>query len=179
MSRHPDFTDRIAPLFFHYFLAGHDSSIIFDYIFKLLATDQQFQFAENDHLLPPDTKRGYAQTAFSGIIEMVKLHTSNPAHVEAAGWDNFVITQQTYAKNISSKCKNVLTDFRMIQRIVETLNPNKEKSSKFSALLSSQQIQKNISVSIGALAMVFKCLEVPKVLHPRFPLLRKRLECRW
>ncbi len=64
----------------------------------------------------------------------------------------------------------MLTDFRMIQRIVETLNPNKGQSSKFSALLSSQQIQKNISVSIGALAMVFKCLEVPKVIPPRFPL---------
>jgi hypothetical protein len=52
----------------------------------------------------------------------------------------------------------------MIQRIVETLNPVKALPSKFAAMLSSQQIQKDINISMGALTMVLKCLEVSKVL---------------
>ncbi len=50
-----------------------------------------------------------------------------------------------------------LTTFRMIQRVVQTL------PLKFEAMLSRQQIQKDISISMCALAMVFKCLEVPQV----------------
>jgi hypothetical protein len=57
----------------------------------------------------------------------------------------------------------------MIQRIVETLNPAKALPCKFSAMLSSHQIQKDIHISMGALAMVLKCLEVPQVLPFFFP----------
>jgi hypothetical protein len=58
----------------------------------------------------------------------------------------------------------------MIQRIVETLNPAKTTPSRISAMLCSQQIQKDINISMGALAMVLKCLEVPKVLPLSFHL---------
>jgi hypothetical protein len=72
-----------------------------DYIFKLLATeDRTFQYAEGDPnslLLLPQAKRGYAQTAFAGIIEMVKLHSSTSAHVEAGGWGDFMSAQRMYA----------------------------------------------------------------------------------
>jgi hypothetical protein len=50
-----------------------------------------------------------------------------------------------------------LTMFRMIQRVVETL------PLKFAAMLSRQQIQKDINISMCALTVVFKCLEVPQV----------------
>jgi hypothetical protein len=50
-----------------------------------------------------------------------------------------------------------LTIFRMIQRVVETL------PSKFAAMLSHQQIEKDINISMCALTVVFKCLEVPQV----------------
>jgi len=45
----------------------------------------------------------------------------------------------------------------MIQRVVETL------PLKFAAMLSRQQIQKDINISMCALTVVLKCLEVPQV----------------
>ena len=85
-------TNRIAPLYFHYYLAGHDSSVALDYIFRHMATeDRGIQYSEIDSLalmLPPHIKRDFAQKAFSAIIDMVKLHAANPAQIESAVWGN-------------------------------------------------------------------------------------------
>ena len=93
-------TSRIAPLYFHYYLAGHDSPVVFEYIFKLLATeDRIMQFAEGDPnalLLLPHIKRDYAKTALSAIIDMVKLHAANPAHLECGGWGDCQAAQRLY-----------------------------------------------------------------------------------
>jgi hypothetical protein len=82
-------------------LAGHNSSFIFDYIFRLLATeDRSFQFADGDPnalLLPAQVKRGYAQTAFSEIIEMLKLHLANATNLEASGWEDCLQAQKMYS----------------------------------------------------------------------------------
>jgi hypothetical protein len=97
----PNTTHRIAPIYFHYYLAGHDSSFIFDYIFRLLATeDRSFQFSVGDSnslLLPAQVKRGYAQTAFSEIVEMLKLHLANAANLESSGWEDCLPAQKMYS----------------------------------------------------------------------------------
>jgi hypothetical protein len=48
-------------------------------------------------LLLPQTKRSYAQAAFSGIIDLVRLHSSTSVHVEAGGWGDCLSAQNMYA----------------------------------------------------------------------------------
>jgi hypothetical protein len=95
---YPNASCRIAPLYFHYYLAGHDSPVVFDYIFRLLATeDRSTQFAEGDPnalLLLPQVKRGYARTAFSSIVDMVKLHAASAQHLAAGGWGECAAQQR-------------------------------------------------------------------------------------
>ena len=104
----PFLSNRIAPLYFHCCLAGHDSGIIFEYVFRLLATEDRGAFVEADprsKLLLPKVKRGYAETALSEIIEMVKMHTSDATHVEAGGWGECISAKLSYVEPPSSFAK--------------------------------------------------------------------------
>jgi hypothetical protein len=47
-------------------------------------------------------KRGYAETALSEVIEMVKLHTSDSTHVEAGGWGECASAKSSYFAPTSS-----------------------------------------------------------------------------
>ncbi len=82
-------------------MAGHDSPVVFDYIFRLLATeDRSTQYAEGDPnalLLLPQVKRGYARNAFSAIVDMVKLHVGSAVHLSAGGWGECASQQRLYA----------------------------------------------------------------------------------
>ena len=168
-------TSRIAPLYFHYYLAGHDSPVVFEYIFKLLATeDRIMQFAEGDPnalLLLPHIKRDYAKAALSAIIDMVKLHAANPAHLECGGWGDcqaaqrlyVVVCHRTILHYVTCRCPNLDTEpsFRMIQRIVEAMNP--APAMHIAGMLSLRQIQKDINISMSILAVLIQCIEVPQV----------------
>ena len=66
----------------------------------LITEDRSTQFAEGDPnalLLLPQVKRGYARTAFSSIVDMVKLHAANAQHLAAGGWGECAAQQRLCA----------------------------------------------------------------------------------